>query len=66
MSDSQSAEKVSLSLDYIFDEREIRALARFFRANQERLPDELLAFSSRIERMIYNSMSIAEAQAFYS
>ncbi|MBQ4378441.1 MAG: hypothetical protein II821_04520 [Treponema sp.] len=56
----------TMSLDYHFNEREIRLLARFFRNNEEKLPDGLLDFTSQIERAIYNSMSIAEAQAFYS
>lgn len=56
----------SMSLDYHFNENEIRLLARFLRNNQEQIPDGLLDFSTKIERAIYNSMSIAEAQAFYS
>lgn len=66
MTDSESLEVKSLSLDYHFNEREIRNLARFFRNNQEQLPDALLTFASKIERAIYNSMSIGEAEAFYS
>lgn len=56
----------SMSLDYHFNEKEILLLARFFRKNQEQIPDGLLDFSMKIERTVYNSMSIAEAQAFYS
>ena len=59
-------EQNELSLDYHFNEHEIRLLAKFFRNNQEKLPDGLLDFSAKIERAIYTSMSIAEAQAFYS
>ncbi|MBQ9206607.1 MAG: hypothetical protein IJ158_07830 [Treponema sp.] len=59
-------ESNSISLDYHFTENEIKLLARFFRTNQEQLPDGLLDFSTKIERAIYNSMSIDEAQAFYS
>lgn len=55
-----------LSFDYHFSEREIKALARFFRKNQERLPSELADFSMKIERVIYNFMSIDEAESFYS
>lgn len=55
-----------LSLDYRFSEREIKLLARFFRSNQEHIPDGLLDFSMRVERAIYSSMSIDEAEAFYS
>lgn len=55
-----------ITLDYHFTESEIKMLARLLRKNQERLPDELLNFASKIERVIYNSMSIDEAEAFYS
>lgn len=55
-----------LTLSYNFSESEIKLLARFFRNHQENLPDGLLEFSNKIERAIYNSMSIDEAQAFYS
>ncbi|MBR1405115.1 MAG: hypothetical protein IJ558_13190 [Treponema sp.] len=54
------------SLDYHFTEREIKILAKFFRNHQEEIPDGLLDFSMKIERVIYNSMSIDEAEAFYS
>ena len=64
--DSISKSNNSLSLDYHFNEREIRLLAKFFRNNQEKLPDGLIDFSTKIERTIYNSMSIAEANAFFS
>ena len=53
-------------MDYHFSEREIRQLARFLRNNQESLPDELINFATKIERAIYNSMTIDEAEAFYS
>ena len=52
--------------DYQFTEREVRVLARFLRKNQEHIPNELLDFSAKIERVMYNSMSIDEAEAFYS
>gem|GEM_PF-690763 len=65
--DLDNTQKINqLSLDYRFSEQEIRLLARFFRKNQEQIPDGLLDFSTKIERAIYNSLSIAEAQAFYS
>lgn len=59
-------EKSPVSLDYHFTERELRGLACFLRKNQERLPDELLDFAAKVERVMYNSMSIDEAEAFYS
>ncbi len=58
--------KNRISLDYHFTEREIRILARFFRNHQEEIPDGLLDFSMKVERVVYSSMSIGEAEAFYS
>ena len=55
-----------LAFDYHFTEREVRSLARFFRNHQDSIPDALLDFSTKIEKTIYNSMSIDEAAAFYS
>lgn len=54
------------SLDYHFTANEIRYLAKFFRKNQEILPDALINFAMEIEKVIYNSMTISEAQKFYS
>ena len=58
-------EKTSF-FEYRFTERETKSLARFLRKNQEQIPDELLDFSAGVERVMYNSMSIDEAEAFYS
>ena len=66
MTENESNMETSLSMDYHFSEREIRQLARFLRNNQESLPDELINFATKIERAIYNSMTIDEAEAFYS
>ncbi|MBO6218863.1 MULTISPECIES: hypothetical protein [unclassified Treponema] len=66
MTNDSFSEKTSLSLDYHFNESEIKILARLLRNNQEQIPDALLDFSMKIERAIYNSMSIDEAEAFYS
>ncbi len=66
MTEQESLSPASLSLEYNFNEREIRSLARFLRNNQEQIPDALLAFATKVERAIYNSMSIDEAEAFYS
>lgn len=56
----------SVCLDYHFSEQEIRILARIFRNHQEELPDGIIGFASKVERVMYNSMSIDEAEAFYS
>ncbi|MCR4822242.1 MAG: hypothetical protein K5873_05165 [Treponema sp.] len=61
-----SLKKQELTMDYHFNEEEIRLLALLFRKNQNMLPDGIIDFASKIERTIYNSMSIDEAAAFYS
>ncbi|MBQ9281056.1 MAG: hypothetical protein IJ207_02530 [Treponema sp.] len=58
--------KTEFSLSYNFTEREIRNLAKFLRNNQESLPDALIPFATKVERAVYDSMSIDEAEAFYS
>ncbi|WP_407425633.1 hypothetical protein [Treponema sp.] len=54
------------NLEYRFNEREIKILAKLLRNHQEEIPDGLVNFSMKIEQAIYNSMSIDEATAFYS
>lgn len=54
------------ALDYHFTESEIRLLAKFFRKHQSELPDGLIDFSDKIERSVYNTMSIEEAEVFFS
>ncbi len=66
MTEDKNRAESQISLDYHFTEREIRILARFFRNHQEQIPDGLLDFSMKIERVVYSSMSIGEAEAFYS
>jgi hypothetical protein len=56
----------SLSLDYHFSSDEIRVLARFFRNNQRNIPAGLEEFAAVVEKVIYNNMSIYEAEKFYS
>ena len=63
---SDNCTDTSVFLDYRFTQREIRVLAKFLRKNQGQIPDELLDFAAKIERVIYDSMSIDEAEAFYS
>lgn len=55
-----------VSLDYHFNEREIKLLAKFFRKHQSEIPDGLLDFSMKIERSVYSTMSIEEAEVFFS
>ncbi len=60
------SKKDDFTLEYRFNEREIKLLASMFRRYQEQVPDGLVDFVTKIERKIYNSMSIEEAEAFYS
>lgn len=55
-----------LELNYHFNAREIKTLARLFRDHQEQIPEALEDFADEIERTIYSSMSITEAENFYA
>lgn len=66
ITDSLQINEPPVCLDYHFNERELRVLARFLRKNQEKIPDELLDFSTSVEKVMYNSMTIDEAEAFFS
>lgn len=61
-----SQENNKKGLSYDFSEDEIKALAIFFRKNQQSVPSELLKLNELIEEYIYNSMSISEVKKFYS
>jgi hypothetical protein len=54
------------SLSYTFSPRETACLARFLRVHQSEIPDGLSDFVKTVENAIYNSMSIDEAEKFYS
>jgi len=66
VSDTDSTSEPAFSLDYSFNEREIKILARFFRQNQGKLPEGLEDFARQIELLIYQNMSIDEVEKFYS
>lgn len=51
---------------YKFNEREVKLLAKLFRYNQGRIPDELGDFARKVELTIYENMSIDEVEKFYS
>ncbi len=55
-----------LELDYHFNAREIKTLARLFRDHQEQIPEVLKDFADEIERSIYSTMTITEAENFYA
>ena len=59
-------ENNTLSFSYHFSPRETSHLAHFLRKHQAELPDALLDFLKTVENVIYNSMSITEAEKFYS
>lgn len=58
--------KNQLKLSYDFTSDEIALLARFLRDNQEKLPKGLEAFYKSLEDSVYNTLSLEEAQKFYS
>ncbi len=53
------------ALTYSFTEEELKSLVRFLRVKQEILPPELYMFYSVLEKAIYDSMSIEEAEEFF-
>lgn len=53
------------SFGYVFSETEIKYLALFFR-KADSIPNELSAFKEFTEKYIYNSMTIEEAERFFS
>lgn len=55
-----------LELTYTFCPREIKLLARYFRAHQDTIPQGIKDFANSIERTVYNAVSIVEAEQFYS
>ena len=65
MIDSVS-QKSSLSFTYNFSHRETSHLAYFLRKHQNEVPDALADFLKAVESAIYNSMTIGEAEKFYS
>ena len=55
-----------LTLTYTFNPREIKILARYFRAHQDAIPQGLEDFANTLERTVYNTMTIHETELFYS
>jgi len=54
------------SLTYCFTPQETEMLAHFLRKHEDEIPVELAIFSKTVEDTVYNSMSIEEAEKFYS
>lgn len=55
-----------MTMDYHFSARELSTIARFLRKKSAEIPDELRDFYSAVERTVYDSLSIDEAEQFYS
>jgi predicted transcriptional regulator len=56
----------TLSFTYSFSPRETAVLAHFLRSHQDEIPDALADFSKAVENTVYNSLSLDEAERFYS
>jgi len=54
------------TLSYNFTSREVQALAKFLRENQESLPEGLEYFYRALEDSVYKSLSLDEVKKFYS
>lgn len=63
---TQKNNETNSTFYYSFTDRELKALARFLRKNQNTIPKELDVFARKIELSIYDSMSIDEVEKFYS
>lgn len=55
----------SFTLNYNFSFREISLLAKFFRKNQDKMPDGLESFLRAIENAVYNNLSLDQIREFY-
>lgn len=53
------------SIPYAFSDREIRSLVRLLRRNEASLDPDLDAFLGFLEKQIYCTMTIEEAEAFF-
>lgn len=61
-----STSNEGFSMEYNFNERELKLLAKFFRCQQGKIPAGLEDFARKIELKIYSNMSIDEVEKFYS
>lgn len=59
-------EKKEMDLTYTFNSEEIILLAKLLRKQQDSLDSGLERFSSTLENVIYNSLSLEEAKKLYS
>lgn len=56
----------SEKVDYSFDIREIKLLAKFFRDHETELPEGLENFTKLLEDSLYSCLSLDEVRKFYS
>lgn len=54
------------TLSYNFNSKEVAALAKFLRNNQENMPEGLEIFYRALEDSVYKSLSLDEVKKFYS
>lgn len=66
MADNSMLPRKKMTLDYHFMPRELSSIARLLRKMATDIPDELADFYSAVERAVYDSLSIDEAEQFYS
>lgn len=55
----------TLTFEYKFTSSEVVALARLLRYRVQDIPDELFNFSRVVENVMYDTLSIQEAERFY-
>lgn len=53
------------SLSYTFKSEEIALLAKFFRNNQDKLPEGLELFERAVQDSVYNALSLEQIREFY-
>ena len=56
----------SLSFSYDFSPNETALIAHFFRDHEESIPSGLERFVHAVEKAVYTSISIGDAERFYS
>ena len=56
----------SLSFSYDFSPNETALIAHFFRDHEESVPAGLEKFAHAVEKAVYDSISIGDAERFYS
>ncbi len=62
---NQQTQENPFSMNYTFNEREVKTLARLCRDYQAQIPPCLEDFARCLEKKIYENMSIDEVEKFY-